>query len=345
MPYFKNMAIELLQANSKLENVMVAVEIGIDHQSPNQDVGLFSTQVNDTCPSVPLIDNVILDSQTKGKWVGLFAENSSVNSLSRQYLEGDERVYIDGDTHPTQYGTGVEDFYNGGYYFDQGDFSSALHGSPYSYNASANQSITSAYRFMLTDGIDFQQSLLAKVENGPHGDLEMCTKSIAYYYSSPTHFQTIDVVDLNSDSSISEHNYTTEFEQQCQLMLATYLDEPATVLNSQSCEINSGNITFEFHSNMVGKNLRIRRLFDNSQPDQTADIFINNVFQGTFSYVPEKPMAYIPSDPDRKWQQESIDLEIDYANEIKGCLDSTEQAELEEEIDDLETELADLNCN
>ncbi len=36
---------------------------------------------------------------------------------------------------------------------------------------------------------------------------------------------------------------------------------------------------------------------------------------------------------------------IDYANEIKGCLDSTEQAELEEEIDDLETELADLNCN
>lgn len=36
---------------------------------------------------------------------------------------------------------------------------------------------------------------------------------------------------------------------------------------------------------------------------------------------------------------------IDYAESIKNCLDSAERAELQEEITELETELANLNCN
>lgn len=316
MPYYKNMSVNLVQNNINLNDTMVNFEIGIDHQIPNQDMGIFSTQSHNTCPSIPFVDSVLLNTQSKGKWVGLFTETSSINSLSKQYLEGDERIYIDGDIHPTHYGTGVEDFYNGGFYFDQGNFSSPLHGSSYSFNISETQSMTSAYRFMLTDGIDFQQSLLAQVENGPFGDLEMCTHSIAYYYSKPTHFQTIDELDLNSQSSIDDHHYSTEFEQQCQSLLATFLDQPATELLSQSCQIDAGGMMFKFNHNIIGKNFRIRRLFDNSQIDQVADIYINDSYQGMFSYVPEKSMAYVPSIPDRKWQQESIDLEIDYYGDI-----------------------------
>jgi len=317
MPYFKNVKIEMLLNNDNLNDTNVMIEIGIDNQVPNNDMGMFTTQLNNTCPSIPLVDTVLLNSNTRGKWVGLFTESSSINSTSRQYLEGDERLYIDGDIHPTQYGTGVEDFYNGGFYYDQGNYSSPLHGSPYSFNASASQSITASYRFMLTDRIDFQQSILAQVENGPYGDLEMCTKSIAYYYSAPTQFQTIDEVDLNSNTSITDHQYTSDAPEQCELLLATFLDEPATELESQSCHINSGEITFNFNPNPLARNYRIRRLFDNSYPDQVADIYVNDVYQGRFSYVPEKPASYIPSNPDRKWQQESIDLTNDNNNQIQ----------------------------
>lgn len=317
MPYFKNMKIDLLLNNDNLNDTSVLFEMGLDHQTPNNGVGLFTSQRNNTCPSAPFLDTVVLNSQSRGKWIGLYTENSSVNSLSKQYLEGDERVYIDGDIHPTHYGTGVEDFYNGGFYYDQGDFSSPLHGAPFSYYASASQSITASYRFMLTDGIDFQQSILAQVENGPFGDLEMCTKSIAYFYSAATHFQSIDILDLNSEISISDHNYTTSEAEKCESLLATFLDEPATQLESQSCKINSGEITFDFIPNQLARNFRMKRLFDNSYPDQVADIYVNDVYQGRFSYVPEKPASYIPSNPDRKWQQDSIDFTIDNNNQIQ----------------------------
>jgi len=36
------------------------------------------------------------------------------------YLEGDERVFVDGQQSPVIYGTGTEDFYESGWYFRGG---------------------------------------------------------------------------------------------------------------------------------------------------------------------------------------------------------------------------------
>jgi len=38
----------------------------------------------------------------------------------RDYLEGDERVFIDGQQSPVIYGTGTEDFYESGWFFRGG---------------------------------------------------------------------------------------------------------------------------------------------------------------------------------------------------------------------------------
>ncbi|VAW40267.1 hypothetical protein MNBD_GAMMA01-410 [hydrothermal vent metagenome] len=322
MPYFQNVSISLLLTNASSNNIDVAYEIGVDTEMPPNNAGVFSTQTHNTCPSTPLIDLPLLDLNKQGKWVGLFSEFSSINTLSRSYLEGDERVYIDGDTHPTHYGTGTEDFYNGGFYFDQGDISLSLHGSPYHYDASSSQSITSAYRFMLTDGIEFQSSILAKMENGPYGDLQMCATSVAYFYVKPNElFQQIDTVDLNSDDSTKSHNYLTSENESCNQLNANFLDEPGTSLNTNSCQISAGNIAFTFDNSINATNLRIRRLFDNNISGQVADIYVNSIYQGTYSYVPEKPAAYIiPTvTPDRRWQQESIEL----GSEHKGLLQIT----------------------
>ncbi|MEK6542986.1 MAG: DUF2961 domain-containing protein [Elusimicrobiota bacterium] len=48
---------------------------------------------------------------------------------SRLYLEGDEMIRIDGMEYPYQFGTGTEDYYNGGWYFS-GTHSNPLTGMP-----------------------------------------------------------------------------------------------------------------------------------------------------------------------------------------------------------------------
>ncbi|MCF6288092.1 MAG: DUF2961 domain-containing protein [Proteobacteria bacterium] len=310
MPYHENMTISLKLENPAIQSINLSYEVGIDNQAPSQDVGTFATQTINTCPSTPLIDSPMLQlNQQSGKWVGLFSEFSSVGTLSRDYLEGDERIYIDGDTHPTHYGTGTEDFYNGGFYFDQGDFSLPLHGSPYFFNATANQSITSAYRFMLTDGIEFQSSIVAQLENGPFGNLSMCVSSVAYYYTKPnSSYQLLGEINLNSPASIAKHNYQTSEKEVCSVLTANFLDEPATTLTSNLCQLNSGSISFTINNNFIAKSLRLRRLYDNNTENQVADIYVNGVLQGAFTYVAEKSKAYIPSTPDRRWQQESIEL-------------------------------------
>lgn len=51
----------------------------------------------------------------------------------RQCLEGDERIYVDDSQSPAVYGTGTEDYFNGGGYFEEGLFSRPIHGSNFQF--------------------------------------------------------------------------------------------------------------------------------------------------------------------------------------------------------------------
>ncbi len=53
------------------------------------------------------------------------------------FLEGDERVFVDGQESPHIYGTGTEDFYEGGFYFRDG--------TPYVMRMSSNLFIKNDY--------------------------------------------------------------------------------------------------------------------------------------------------------------------------------------------------------
>ena len=108
------------------------------------------------------------------------------------YLEGDERVYIDGSRSPAIYGTGTEDYFNGGWYFKQGAFSLPFHGNPYQSHRSVDHDLSSsrtqAYRFHLTDVIPFRTSLKFGIEHGSNYDESNqdhgTYSSVAYYYKA-----------------------------------------------------------------------------------------------------------------------------------------------------------------
>ena len=132
--------------------------------------------------------------QGRGKWVALFAELGSVGRRSREYLEGDERVVVDGGSPAL--GTGVEDFFDGGFYFDRGPFARALSGAPYHRSVpapgrrqgrrtSSREDVTAAYRLRLTDAVPFGSSLEVDLETGPTGELPLRARTVAFYYLLP----------------------------------------------------------------------------------------------------------------------------------------------------------------
>ena len=51
-----------------------------------------------------------------------------IQNLDGSHLEGDERISVDGSRSPQIHGTGLEDFFSGGFYFIRGAFTLPTHG-------------------------------------------------------------------------------------------------------------------------------------------------------------------------------------------------------------------------
>ena len=85
-------------------------------------------------------DYVLLDTAGTGHVVGVVltagcgdAGRCQLDAASRidgAHLEGDEHIAVDGSRYPQIHGTGLEDFFNGGFYFLRGPFTLPTHGNP-----------------------------------------------------------------------------------------------------------------------------------------------------------------------------------------------------------------------
>jgi hypothetical protein len=156
-------------------------------RGPVRTSGLFGAALTVVDHSAVGRDVVVLDLDGRGRWVGLFAEVGSVSRDHRAYLEGDERVYVDGMASPLQHGTGVEDFFGGGYYFRVHDlhpvpFRHPLHGMVYDRPTGAGSGSTAMYRLMLTDAVPFRSGIRVGLEGGPENDVPIRVRAVAYYY-------------------------------------------------------------------------------------------------------------------------------------------------------------------
>ncbi|MEM9558206.1 MAG: DUF2961 domain-containing protein [Acidobacteriota bacterium] len=136
--------------------------------------------------SLPLLDVV-----GAGKWVGLAADLVAERG-PRTYLEGDEYVWIDDEPAPRLVGTGVEDFFSGGFYFDTGPFSTPLHAVPH-HGGTRRDRATGALRLRLLDAVPFESALRAELEAGPEGATPMRSLAVSYLYVSPQDVSPQDV--------------------------------------------------------------------------------------------------------------------------------------------------------
>lgn len=127
---------------------------------------------------------VFVEADGQGQFVGVVL---SVQGYSTGWWgEGDDMFFIDGEAFPPSiHGTGLEDYFNNGWGF-QDEFNYPYNG----YSLKGNKDWTgqhTMYRFHITDPIYFQKSLRATIEHGHANDRSDDYSSTAYWYQTEPH--------------------------------------------------------------------------------------------------------------------------------------------------------------
>lgn len=170
VPYQKRIRIEILNQSRWPITAGAAADTGPRHPAHGYLHALWIR--SGPQPGAP---HPIIDIAGKGKFVGLFL---GVTGLRNDWwlLEGDERFIVDGRQPPSWQGTGLEDYFNGGWYYRGGAFAplnGVLDHAPFR---------VAQYRFHLVDPLHFESSLFADIERG-HGNVSPAWfQSVAWFY-------------------------------------------------------------------------------------------------------------------------------------------------------------------
>jgi len=123
----------------------------------------------------------VLRAVGAGHFVGLNLQAESHDG-SLGFLEGDEIFRVDGAFRGQ--GTGTEDYFNSGWYFDQGEYAAPYHGLVVKDDARAR---IAAYRWHLPDPVPFHDSIDIELEHG-HANTEVADyATTAYWYQVEPH--------------------------------------------------------------------------------------------------------------------------------------------------------------
>lgn len=175
MPFARSAEIRL--EGGRVSPVPVKIRTWVEDRTsaPGGDLGYFHAGWWRTTPGDAGRPHPILRVKAQGKYVGCLL---SVVALDGSYwvLEGDESIRKDGEKTPGWLGTGLEDYFNGGWYY-QNVMAGPTHGllvkEPFR---------TVQYRVHAMDPSRFAESLDMVFERGPDHASRAFFESVSWYY-------------------------------------------------------------------------------------------------------------------------------------------------------------------
>jgi hypothetical protein len=154
MPFRKGFRIEVENLDAEIDtDVFMNVMYQLDDQLP-EDAGYLHAQFNTARLQGPDA-SPIANCEGRGFYAGctLAMQGEHKNYLS--FLEAPEYMYIDDDwERPRIVGTGLEDYFLGGWYFREGSFTGPLHGVPVKDTLNAGVTM---YRTHEHDAVHFER--------------------------------------------------------------------------------------------------------------------------------------------------------------------------------------------
>ncbi len=257
---------------------------GLAGNSPS--VGYFRA-TSKAGPITPKDDWAFIDQQGFGHFVGV---NHTMRGLItsgniRDYLEGDERFYTDGTRTPLWHGTGSEDYYEGGWYFNRGEFSAPMNGSTAQETRAygCEYQCDAAYRLHIAEAVPFDSHLDVGIEPGAFGDDPAHYSSTAFWYGHEGRARVAvsDTVDVGNAVSEESHEYqggsdvrelTSAFEgDNDSQRLREHLRDASTI------------VAFTVDVDHRNNGVRLRRLSDQQQGYQSARVTVNGQAAGVWT--------------------------------------------------------------
>jgi len=234
-------------------------------------------------------DWVFADEQGHGKFVGVSHTirgsriKTSFGDDSPYFLEGAERVYTDGSASPQWYGTGTEDYYEGGWYFHNGTtYSDPLTGQPDQRTATGGCAdyCVAVYRLMLADAIDYHSAIRFGIEHGKRNMVQPDYSSTAFLYTQPN--DTISPSDeVNAGDPVSRlmHGYA-DGDAANQLLVSEYEGSDDTRAVAGLVSATHSAITFHVLINPDNQGILLRRTSDQLAGYQSAEAAIDGTPAG-----------------------------------------------------------------
>lgn len=252
------------------------------------NVGYFHTSYSTTVNAPAGRDIPVLRTAGAGKLAGVTA--SYTGDLARSYLEGDERITVDGSGTPAFYGTGTEDFFNGGFYFIQGPYSQPMSGNTM-HLVTATADETSAYRFFLQDAIPFRRSLTFTIQHGPFDNTTGTSAAwLAYYYERPaTQARLTDTLKTDTPASDRSHHFTITGQRWHGTRTYQYEGAADTVNITDSGRGNRGYSQFTLAIAPGNQGVDLRRRYDQGIANQAATVYADGHLIGTWYVAGRNP--------------------------------------------------------
>ena len=305
MPFASSASVQIVAATTMPAPITIDSALSFDGAAVPAAAGRFASTLADSC--VDGGDLALYAHRGAGKVVGVSARYRAYGAVTLGYLEGDERATVDDAIAPVWYGTGLEDFYNAGFYFDQGGYALALSGA--TEIDIDGGGTTAAYRWLLGDALTYAGALRLAQEAGfaPLQPVPTCARTIVHAYrhdrSAVVSYDRFEV----GDATAVAHAYVPPTGATCTPLSGMFEDEPSTSRTAGVCTYASGSSRFRFQVDAVSP-LRLRRTFDagSGTPGEiagapAAQIRVNGVVAGWFPPAIANPL--------RRWQEQEVPLD------------------------------------
>ena len=208
MPFASAAKITVTNEGTKKTDALYFAADYVTLPSLPEDVGRFHAQYRQAAPCKGWTDNwgaeggedvnakknlngdgnyVFFEATGRGHFVGV--TQSVEQNQEFWFGEGDDMIFIDGDTMPTINGTGTEDYYNGAWDFAGQPFAYMHNGAPYIVDAERIGGRYCLYRWHTESPITFEKSIKVTIEHGHANHRDDNFYSVAYWYQSEPHAQ------------------------------------------------------------------------------------------------------------------------------------------------------------
>jgi hypothetical protein len=273
-------------ATVQLSNNRSAALAGVEYEVKHapftdnfNDVAYFKTSFRSETPATLGQDTLILDTTGSGSFLGTTISEMG-SDTSRGYLEGDERIYVDDNDSPAFQGTGTEDFFNAGWYFNHGPYAQPLSGNTL-HNVINGKDQTAMYRFFLQDAVPFRTHLRASIEHGGQNDTTGNAWVLAYYYQKPVNRATLsDTLNVGNTASETGHAYAITTQTWAGTQNFTYAGVNNKVGVTDDGRAHKGTSQFTLALNPQNQGAILRRRLDYGIGNQLAKIYVDGTYAG-----------------------------------------------------------------